>query len=58
MSSEEKTTMGKAPMNAMSFNGPINYPPEPLKPETILKSGFIPYGFTSLKGATQRPDFA
>ncbi|KHE79426.1 hypothetical protein GE21DRAFT_1220921 [Neurospora crassa] len=44
--------------NAMSFNGPIYYPPEPLKPETILKSGFIPYGFTSLKEATQKPDFA
>ncbi|KAK3499039.1 uncharacterized protein B0T23DRAFT_391700 [Neurospora hispaniola] len=42
----------------MSFNGPIHYPPEPLKPETIFKSGFIPYGFTSLKEATQRPDFA
>ncbi|EGZ74556.1 hypothetical protein NEUTE2DRAFT_163561 [Neurospora tetrasperma FGSC 2509] len=44
--------------NAMSFNGPIHYPPKPLKPETILKSGFIPYGFTSLKEATQKPDLA
>lgn len=42
----------------MSFHGPIHYPPEPLKPETILKSGFIPYGFTSLKEATQKPGFA